>query len=1051
MSNPPLTAPSPTPAPARLRCEPLDLAKANEAFVARFIKELDSSIDLPTLYAQPYQDALASFLHNHAVQGLILAPLDGESELDSDLLQAIWAESRLAGGEPLIALPADFDWARVAKTYQHSIRRQMLADPNLRQLLTALSALRASDAATNSAAALDRLVGPVVAFDLSRYANTVKKAYSYLRLGSLDSEWTHYERRVRLENIYVPQSVKQALPPRDLTRDYMKVLKREGRTSGLPSNEEDALRRKAEYQKLSSRPLMDVVNDRRQRLLVILGDPGLGKSTLLKYLALRWAEDMAQSLTFMIELRHTERDIPNDSFLQYIEKSNHHLCSLPQMELHEYLTVHETLFLFDGLDEVSPAHRDDAVQKIVRFAQQYERARIIVTTRIHGYHPGSKHPEIFRDAGFQQFTLQDFDDVEIERFIRAWHKEAFDNTQERTRFEKRLQNAITDSPSIHELAANPLLLTMMAILSRTQELPRERCRLYDRCAELLLKNWDLDKFPELAGRHDTKDLSDKLGPDQKMRILERVAATMQRERAGLESNLISHENLKCSILRELDQLCVPQAWSVVEDLIAMLRERNFMLAYVGDDQYAFVHRTFLEYFCARDLKYQLEKTSTLPIEALQGLFREKWKRDEWQEILRLLCGLIGAEFVGRCVSELLNEARQQEDPGPVLLASECLREVREFGLLGEQRQRTRLQLLSLLRFYGYYDSHVELSVRRDEIELSRRLGYPARDDLIKLEEEAGAMRAPSRQDIPLVQEELRSATFRAVQELARGWKDDPATLPWLMESARRDGNYVVRLAALQELAQGWRNDPNVLQTLKDSATEDDNVNVRQRAVREVARVWGDHPDTLPWLKLVATLGQLDPLHRKSFVTRLTAVQELARGWRDDPDTLCILKDLATGDVDGNVRQEAVTELTRYWSDDPHTLRILQDRAVRDWYSDVRRVSLRALTRDWKHDLTTLTVLKECIRLDENNAIRLEAVEDVVANWRDDPETPPWLRALAANDENGDIRKLAIQELIKMWRNDAETTILLRDRSERDESPSVRQLCLTELVSRPGNT
>ena len=50
----------------------------------------------------------------------------------------------------------------------------------------------------------------------------------------------------------------------------------------------------------------------------------------------------------------------------------------------------------------------------------------------------------------------------------------------------------------------------------------------------------------------------------------------------------------------------------------------------------------------------------------------------------------------------------------------------------------------------------------------------------------------------------------AVQELARGWKDDPETLPWLKDRARSDENYAVRMAAVQELARGWKDDPETL-------------------------------------------------------------------------------------------------------------------------------------------------------------------------------------------------------------------------------------------------
>jgi hypothetical protein len=54
-----------------------------------------------------------------------------------------------------------------------------------------------------------------------------------------------------------------------------------------------------------------------------------------------------------------------------------------------------------------------------------------------------------------------------------------------------------------------------------------------------------------------------------------------------------------------------------------------------------------------------------------------------------------------------------------------------------------------------------------------------------------------------------------VQELARGWKDDPDTLPLLKDRARGDEDYDVRMAAAQELARGWKDDPDVAKLLEE--------------------------------------------------------------------------------------------------------------------------------------------------------------------------------------------------------------------------------------------
>ncbi|NJM61802.1 MAG: hypothetical protein HC849_18930 [Oscillatoriales cyanobacterium RU_3_3] len=55
-----------------------------------------------------------------------------------------------------------------------------------------------------------------------------------------------------------------------------------------------------------------------------------------------------------------------------------------------------------------------------------------------------------------------------------------------------MQQAVEESRAIQELAGNPLLLTMMSILNRNQELPRFRAKLYEEAAKVLLHKWDFE-------------------------------------------------------------------------------------------------------------------------------------------------------------------------------------------------------------------------------------------------------------------------------------------------------------------------------------------------------------------------------------------------------------------------------------------------------------------------------------------------------------------------------------------------------------------------------
>ena len=57
-----------------------------------------------------------------------------------------------------------------------------------------------------------------------------------------------------------------------------------------------------------------------------------------------------------------------------------------------------------------------------------------------------------------------------------------------------MQQALAEQKRIQELARNPLLLTIIALIHRYEaHLPRQRYKLYERAMNTLLTNWDAGK------------------------------------------------------------------------------------------------------------------------------------------------------------------------------------------------------------------------------------------------------------------------------------------------------------------------------------------------------------------------------------------------------------------------------------------------------------------------------------------------------------------------------------------------------------------------------
>ncbi|MCI5193798.1 MAG: hypothetical protein D3915_11850, partial [Candidatus Electrothrix sp. AU1_5] len=156
------------------------------------------------------------------------------------------------------------------------------------------------------------------------------------------------------------------------------------------------------------------------------------------------------------------------------------------------------------------------------------------------------------------------------------------------------------------------------------------------------------------------------------------------------ANIIQGERLTDLVEEYLrEELHFDQAREAANALVKQLRERNFILCWLGGDSYAFIHRTFLEYFCAAEIVHQFEKKKSLSLEGLLALYDAHCRDDDWQEVLRLICGQLDEQFTGQIIAYLTDrvdiEKWDGEIPPPELvLAIWCLSEVRNLKQIDEE-------------------------------------------------------------------------------------------------------------------------------------------------------------------------------------------------------------------------------------------------------------------------------------------------------------------------------------------------------------------------------
>jgi predicted NACHT family NTPase len=973
--------------------------------------------------------------------------------IDTALLVRVWKELN----SPL--LPESMNWDFLSKSYIRAVKKIVQNSDKLRPIFEVQTLDKIAEA-------VQEVAGIAPVFDLEKYAEGLREQYGNLKLESLDTTGVYYN-ELKLWKIFIPQNLRecQEFIPQvyELPKDRALLLQESGQLDALELAEAELENHRKRYVEQPIRGVFEVLGDPQElakevvaKYAVILGDPGSGKSTLLQYLALIWAERPVRDLPLyplplLLELRTYARDKQAGKckdIVSFIHGGNI-TCRLNQQDLHEKLKNGDVIALFDGIDEVfDPALRDEVVTDIHRFTNEYPKVRSIATSRWLGY-----KAQRLRDAGFQHFMLQELNDEQMQEFVVRWHDLNFAEGADKERKRERLQKAIRESRSIKELAGNPLLLTMMAILNRNQELPRDRPELYNQASRVLLHQWDLEnklglEDPKLKDWKITIDYKDKQA------MLRKVAYHMQANEKGLSGNLISSialENILTDYLRTILEKGEPRM--VARLMIEQLRHRNFILCYLGADFYAFVHRTFLEYFCASEFVDSFEKQRTMTEDQLKTeVFGQHWHDEAWHEVLRLICGLVGAPVAIKMIEYLMQQDGELEilDGGKkflnVFLSSDCLIEIRNSSLVKEIESIIESQLKKLIWYKFSTQNSIHFGVGQKAVEAITYLYKDSPQTLIFLKSALAkdkdyfvisravikSLASHYKDDpdtLPLLKDHAlnnQNAFVRmaAVQEIAKGWKDDADTLPLLKDRALNDQDEYVRMAAVQEIAKGWKDESDTLPLLKDRALNDQHEYVRRAAVQEIAKGWKDESDTLPLLKDRA-------LNDQNEYVRRAAVQEIAKGWKDESDTLPLLKDRALNDQDGNVRSAAVQEIAKGWKDESDTLPLLKDRALNDQDGNVRSAAVQEIAKGWKDDSDTLPWLKDRTLKDQNKYVRMAAVQEIAKGWKDDSDTLPWLKDRALNDWTQYVRMATLEVIAKGWKDDPQTFNLLYDRAIHD--------------------